>query len=146
MATTTPNYGWSVPTSTDYVKDGATAIETLGDAIDASFGSATFPNQIATTYSSVTRPIPFATQANIFAIGALGAGSSTTVSVTYPTSRFNQTPVYFASAGEARYSIGMSSHSTASITFVIANFTAASGAASTGQSFSVQMKFNSGIG
>lgn len=36
MATTTPNFGWSVPTSTDYVKDGATAIETLGDAIDAS--------------------------------------------------------------------------------------------------------------
>lgn len=36
MATTTPNYGWPVPTSTDLVKDGATAIETLGDAIDAS--------------------------------------------------------------------------------------------------------------
>jgi hypothetical protein len=36
MATTTPNYGWTVPTSTDYVKDGATASETLGDAIDAS--------------------------------------------------------------------------------------------------------------
>jgi hypothetical protein len=34
MATTTPNYGWPVPTSTDYVKDGATAIEALGDAID----------------------------------------------------------------------------------------------------------------
>jgi hypothetical protein len=37
MATTTPNFGWSVPTSTDLVKDGATAIETLGDSIDASF-------------------------------------------------------------------------------------------------------------
>lgn len=36
MATTTPNFGWVVPTSTDLVKDGATAIETLGDAIDAS--------------------------------------------------------------------------------------------------------------
>jgi hypothetical protein len=36
MATTTPNFGWSVPTSTDLVKDGATAIETLGDSIDAS--------------------------------------------------------------------------------------------------------------
>jgi hypothetical protein len=35
MATTTPNYGWSVPTSTDLVKDGATAIETLGDSVDA---------------------------------------------------------------------------------------------------------------
>jgi hypothetical protein len=36
MATTTPNFGWSVPTSTDLVKDGATAIETLGDSVDAS--------------------------------------------------------------------------------------------------------------
>jgi hypothetical protein len=37
MATTTPNFGWTVPTSSDLVKDGATAIETLGDGIDASF-------------------------------------------------------------------------------------------------------------
>jgi hypothetical protein len=36
MATTTPNFGWPVPTSTDLVKDGAVAIETLGDSIDAS--------------------------------------------------------------------------------------------------------------
>lgn len=40
MATTTPNYGWDVPTSTDYVKDGATAIETLGDDIDATLWTA----------------------------------------------------------------------------------------------------------
>lgn len=36
MATSTPSFGWPVPTSTDLVKDGATAIESLGDAIDAS--------------------------------------------------------------------------------------------------------------
>jgi hypothetical protein len=36
MATTTPNFGWTVPTSTDLVKDGATAIELLGDSIDTS--------------------------------------------------------------------------------------------------------------
>jgi hypothetical protein len=39
MATTTPINGWPVPVSTDLVKDGAVAIETLGDAIDASVGS-----------------------------------------------------------------------------------------------------------
>jgi hypothetical protein len=38
MATVTPNYSWPVPTSTDLVKDGATAIEALGDAIDATLG------------------------------------------------------------------------------------------------------------
>jgi hypothetical protein len=37
MATVTPNFNWPVPTSTDLVKDGATAIEALGDSIDASF-------------------------------------------------------------------------------------------------------------
>jgi hypothetical protein len=36
MATTTPNFGWSVPTSTDLVTNGATAIETLGDSVDSS--------------------------------------------------------------------------------------------------------------
>jgi hypothetical protein len=39
MATTTPNYGWPVPTSTDLVKDGATAIEALGDAIDTTLAT-----------------------------------------------------------------------------------------------------------
>jgi hypothetical protein len=36
MATVTPNFNWPVPTSTDLVKDGAVAIEALGDSIDAS--------------------------------------------------------------------------------------------------------------
>jgi hypothetical protein len=52
MATTTPNYGWPVPTSTDYVKDGATAIEALGDAIDATvFG---LPTGALTLISTTT--------------------------------------------------------------------------------------------
>jgi hypothetical protein len=57
MATTTPNYGWPVPTSTDYVKDGATAIEALGDAIDATvFGLPTGAITLisATTFSGST--------------------------------------------------------------------------------------------
>jgi hypothetical protein len=36
MATTTTNYGWDIPQSTDLVKDGATAIATLGQDIDTS--------------------------------------------------------------------------------------------------------------
>jgi hypothetical protein len=50
MATTTPNYGWDVPTSTDYVKDGATAIETLGDDIDASLFSITTGKNVGLSY------------------------------------------------------------------------------------------------
>jgi hypothetical protein len=38
MSTTTPLFGWVVPTSSDLVKNGAVAIETLGDSIDSSMG------------------------------------------------------------------------------------------------------------
>ena len=53
MATTTPNFGWTVPTSSDLVKDGATAIETLGDSVDASFAGLTVNAQTGTTYTAV---------------------------------------------------------------------------------------------
>lgn len=54
MATTTPNYGWDVPTSTDYVKDGATAIETLGDDIDASLFSITAGKNVGLVHINTT--------------------------------------------------------------------------------------------
>jgi len=53
MATTTPNFGWTVPTSSDLVKNGATAIETLGDAVDASIAGLTVNAQTGTTYTAV---------------------------------------------------------------------------------------------
>ena len=53
MATTTPNFGWTVPTSSDLVKNGATAIETLGDAVDASFAGLTVNAQTGLTYTAV---------------------------------------------------------------------------------------------
>jgi hypothetical protein len=37
MATTTTNFGWDIPQSTDLVKDGATAIAALGQDIDTAF-------------------------------------------------------------------------------------------------------------
>jgi hypothetical protein len=40
MATTTTNYGWDIPQSTDLVKDGATAIALLGQDIDTSMNTA----------------------------------------------------------------------------------------------------------
>jgi hypothetical protein len=39
MATVTPIYNWPVPTSSDLVKNGATAIEALGDAVDATMAT-----------------------------------------------------------------------------------------------------------
>jgi hypothetical protein len=53
MATTTPNFGWTVPTSSDLVKNGATAIETLGDSVDASLAGLTVNAQTGLTYTAV---------------------------------------------------------------------------------------------
>lgn len=36
MTTTTTNFGWTIPSDTDLVKDGASAIRTLGQGIDTS--------------------------------------------------------------------------------------------------------------
>lgn len=38
MAGTTSNYGWSYPTSTDLVRNGASAIQTLASSIDSFIG------------------------------------------------------------------------------------------------------------
>jgi hypothetical protein len=66
MATTTPNYSWPVPTSTDLVKDGATAIEALGDAIDATvFGLPSSGFSLIST-TTVGTPVASVTVSNVF--------------------------------------------------------------------------------
>jgi hypothetical protein len=42
MASTTTNYGWVVPTSSDLVKNGATAISTVGSSVDTSLWNSGF--------------------------------------------------------------------------------------------------------
>lgn len=53
MATTTTNYGFDIPQSSDLVKDGATAIATLGQDIDTAFAGLTVNAQTGTTYTAV---------------------------------------------------------------------------------------------
>jgi len=53
MATTTTNYGFDIPTSSDLVKNGATAIATLGQDIDTQFAGLTVNAQTGTTYTAV---------------------------------------------------------------------------------------------
>jgi hypothetical protein len=77
MATVTPNFNWPVPTSTDLVKDGATAIEALGDSIDASLvdlkGGTT--GQVLSKASNTDMDFTWVTDA---------AGDITAVNVTSP--------------------------------------------------------------
>ena len=53
MATTTTNFGFDIPTSSDLVKNGATAIATLGQDIDTQFAGLTVNAQTGTSYTAV---------------------------------------------------------------------------------------------
>jgi hypothetical protein len=118
MATTTPNFGWSVPTNTDLVKDGALAIETLGDAIDGRFGNVgTYPNQLVNVVSGVSRPIPFATL--VGSTGGVVGSATVTFSV---ATRFTQTPVVIpvvSNANTTRTSCGTTAVSTTSFNVTV---------------------------
>lgn len=108
MATTTPNYGWDVPTSTDYVKDGATAIETLGDDIDATLWTAlggAYPGlrlvkkqTIGSAVTSVTVTNAFnATYENYLVKISGGVGSAQadfSIQIGNATSAYNYSSVY----------------------------------------------------
>ena len=96
MATTT-NFGFETPDDTDLVKDGALAMRTLGNNIDARFGNvATYPNQIVNVVSGVSRPLPYAISTGRFSLAgtSVAAGGSVNATVTFATStRFTQVPV-----------------------------------------------------
>jgi hypothetical protein len=86
MATTTPNYGWSVPTSSDYVAQGAVAIETLGDSVDSTLFTAlggAYPGlrlikkqTIGSTVSSVAVTSAFSSTYDNYKIVVSGGSSS----------------------------------------------------------------------
>ena len=108
MATTTPNFGWTVPTSTDLVKNGATAIETLGDGIDASFvglkGGTT--GQVLSKTSATDLAFTWVTDpgGDITGVtagtGISGGGTSGTVTVT------NSMATAITTAGDTLYGTG----------------------------------------
>ena len=54
MAGTTTNYGWTYPTSTDLVKDGATAIQTAIQGADTSLFSITGGKNVGSVHLNTT--------------------------------------------------------------------------------------------
>jgi hypothetical protein len=90
MATTTTNFGWDIPQSTDLVKDGATAIAALGQDIDTALvdlkGGTT--GQVLSKASNTDLDFTWVTDAagDITGVtagtGISGGGTSGTVTVT----------------------------------------------------------------
>jgi hypothetical protein len=126
MATTTPNYGWPVPTSTDYVKDGATAIEALGDAIDAtvfglgSTGLKLIKKQtIGSGVSTVSVTSAFNASYDNYKIMVNGAVGSTTLNLamtlTGSTANYNNSVMWvpYTGGGVSTAPLGTSSFSQA---------------------------------
>ena len=143
MATTTPNFGFDVPTSTDYVADGAVAIETLGDDIDDRFGDITnFPNQLVNKVSGVSRPIPFSMQAGFLSM------NTSTETITFIASRFTQTPIITATTKTATLGRGVTISAASASSFTVVGFVTTTGGATT-TAFdwqAIQMKSATGAG
>jgi hypothetical protein len=96
---TTSNFGWTTPNDSDPFRNGASAIRTLGSAIDGRIGDVTnFPNQVVNRPSTTTYPIPFSASAGNLANVSLTSGASNNTTVTFASGRFTQTPIVVANA------------------------------------------------
>lgn len=97
MATTT-NYGWTTPNDTDLVKDGASAIRTLGQSIDTTFAELKggTSGQILSKASNADLDLVWITNdvGDITAVtagtGLSGGGTSGAVTVSFDYSVGNQ--------------------------------------------------------
>ena len=126
MATVTPTYSWPVPTSTDYVADGAVAIEALGDAIDGTLTTAlggAYPGlrlvktqTIGTGVSSVTVNDAFSSTYENYKIlvsgGVASANSDLQLKLGSAASGHYNGVVYVVYSGGTVFSIGNSNVGT----------------------------------
>lgn len=106
---TTPNYSWPYPESSDYVADGATAIENLADAADASLGA--FTNRLGAS-GTIVYIGDYANGATLSAVDLNRLNSACILDdQSYNVPNASETIVSFGSGTEL-YDIGWHSTST----------------------------------
>ena len=108
MAGQTTNYLFDYPTSTDYVKDGATAIETLADDVDATLFTAlggAYPGlrlikkqTIGTAVSSVAVTSAFSATYDNYRIVVIGGAASVSNSISLQLGA-TTTGYYYSASG-----------------------------------------------
>ena len=140
MATTTTNYGWDIPQSTDLVKDGATAIATLGQDIDTSVYTALAGNKSGLVLLNTTSFSGVASQSinDVFSatydnyrivINGTCSGNATMyfryrVSGADNTGNDNYSLAYeLANYGASTENSGPATHSVVGLWFIYQNFT-----------------------
>lgn len=107
---TTTNYGWTTPADTDLVKDGASAIRTLGSSIDSTLKTqidAQIPDSLLTTKGDIIAATGASTPAR------LGVGTDGQLLVADSTAA---TGIKWATAGSSIPANGIASVATAQAT------------------------------
>ena len=112
MATTT-NYGWTTPDNTAYVKDGASAIRTLGSSIDTTLNSVTggkgvglqlLTNTSFTTQTAVNFSNVFSSTYTAYKVLIQVKGSTTlTLNARFRENTTDKTSGYYGASGIAAF-------------------------------------------
>lgn len=173
MPTTTTNYAWTVPTSTDYVAQGATAIQTAVQGADTTLYTALGGNYpglrliksqaVGTGVASVTVTSCFsstfvnyrvlyiggvasASGGSLFARGAQGTGTAMVFSGDYVDLAGTRTGL--GSTGTTFFTIGLTGASQMTCTFDMSQpfLAAQTGYASNGFAWGVGVGFNTRTG
>jgi hypothetical protein len=146
MASTT-NYGWTTPDDTNYVKDGASAIRTLGSAIDSTLKTqidAQIPDSLLTTKGDLIAATGASTPARL-GVGTNGfvltADSTASTGMKWETaSAGGMTLISTTTLSGASISLSSIPSSYNSLTLVIRDFLPATDGSS------VRMQFNTDTG